>query len=53
MGLKLHLDVPEQAMAVTNVFFRAATAAKESHVSACQALESHDFLGRFLHIFIL
>ncbi|KGN60332.2 uncharacterized protein LOC101216220 [Cucumis sativus] len=31
MGLKLRLDMPEQAMTVTNVFFRATTAAKESH----------------------
>ncbi|XP_038897790.1 uncharacterized protein LOC120085710 [Benincasa hispida] len=30
MGLKLRLDMPEQAMSVTNVFFRATTAAKES-----------------------
>lgn len=44
MGLKLRLDMPEQAMTVTNVFFRATTAAKESQVSACQALESHDYL---------
>ncbi|XP_023524043.1 uncharacterized protein LOC111788095 [Cucurbita pepo subsp. pepo] len=39
MGLKLHLDVPEQAMAVTNVFFRAATAAKESHETFKAAAE--------------
>lgn len=30
MGLKLRLDVPEQAMEVITVFFRATTSAKES-----------------------
>ncbi|KAL5699466.1 hypothetical protein ACHQM5_030364 [Ranunculus cassubicifolius] len=30
MGLKLRLDVPEQAMMVTNVFFRASTPASEA-----------------------
>lgn len=33
MGLKLRLDVPEQAMEVITVFFRATTSAKESLVS--------------------
>ncbi|KAI7727587.1 hypothetical protein M8C21_019336 [Ambrosia artemisiifolia] len=31
MGLKLRLDMPEQAMEVTNVFFRATTPATEAH----------------------
>ncbi|KAF9612444.1 hypothetical protein IFM89_000192 [Coptis chinensis] len=30
MGLKLRLDLPEQAMMVTNVFFRASTPASEA-----------------------
>ncbi|KAK4558841.1 hypothetical protein RGQ29_008199 [Quercus rubra] len=30
MGLKLRLDMPEQAMEVTTVFFRTSTSAKES-----------------------
>ncbi|PNX66389.1 ABC1 family protein, partial [Trifolium pratense] len=30
MGLKLRLDIPEQAMEVTAIFFRATTPAKES-----------------------
>lgn len=33
MGLKLRLDVPEQAMEIITVFFRATTSAKESLVS--------------------
>jgi len=33
MGLKLRLDIPEQAMEVTAIFFRATTPAKESVVS--------------------
>ncbi|RZB57562.1 Protein ACTIVITY OF BC1 COMPLEX KINASE 8, chloroplastic isoform C [Glycine soja] len=33
MGLKLRLDIPEQAMEVTTVFFRATTPANEYHVS--------------------
>lgn len=33
MGLKLRLDMPEQAMMVTNVLFRATTPAKESQVT--------------------
>ena len=33
MGLKLRLDMPEQAMEVTTVFFRTSTSAKESLVS--------------------
>lgn len=33
MGLKLRLDIPEQAMEVTAVFFRATTPANEYHVS--------------------
>lgn len=33
MGLKLRLDMPEQAMEVTTVFFRNATPAKESLVN--------------------
>jgi hypothetical protein len=33
MGLKLRLDMPEQAMEVTNVFFRTSSPAKESLVS--------------------
>ncbi|CAJ1972299.1 unnamed protein product [Sphenostylis stenocarpa] len=31
MGLKLRLDIPEQAMEVTTVFFRATTPANEYH----------------------
>lgn len=31
MGLTLRLDIPEQAMMVTNVFFRASTPASEAH----------------------
>ncbi|KAI9097610.1 hypothetical protein K1719_025381 [Acacia pycnantha] len=31
MGLKFRLDLPEQAMEVTTVFFRATTPANESH----------------------
>ncbi|RZB68841.1 hypothetical protein D0Y65_038566 [Glycine soja] len=34
MGLKLRLDIPEQAMEVTAVFFRATTPANEYHVDA-------------------
>ncbi|XP_027329559.1 uncharacterized protein LOC113845985 isoform X2 [Abrus precatorius] len=34
MGLKLRLDIPEQAMEVTTVFFRATTPANESYVDA-------------------
>lgn len=33
MGLKLRLDLPEQAMEVTNVFFRTSTPANEAIVS--------------------
>jgi len=33
MGLKLRLDIPEQAMEVTTVFFRSTTPANEYHVS--------------------
>ena len=33
MGLKLRVDLPEQAMEVTAMFFRSATSANESHVS--------------------
>lgn len=33
MGLKLRLDMPEQAMEVTSVFFRATTPATEALVS--------------------
>lgn len=32
MGLKLRLDMPEQAMEVTTVFFRDSTPANEAHV---------------------
>ena len=38
MGLKLRLDVPEQAMDVITVFFRATTSANESLVSIVHAL---------------
>lgn len=31
MGLKLRLDIPEQAMEITSVFFRSTTPANESH----------------------
>ncbi|PQM34282.1 uncharacterized protein Pyn_29596 [Prunus yedoensis var. nudiflora] len=31
MGLKLRLDIPEQAMEITSVFFRSTTPAKEYH----------------------
>lgn len=33
MGLKLRLDIPEQAMEVTAIFFRATTPARETTVS--------------------
>jgi len=33
MGLKFRLDVPEQAMEVTSVFFRSSTPANEALVS--------------------
>lgn len=33
MGLKLRLDIPEQAMEVTTVFFRTSTPADEAVVS--------------------
>lgn len=33
MGLKLRLDIPEQAMEVTTVFFRTSTPANEAFVS--------------------
>lgn len=33
MGLKLRLDIPEQAMEVTTVFFRTSTPATEAFVS--------------------
>lgn len=35
MGLKLRLDIPEQAMEVTSVFFRNSTLANEAQVSFC------------------
>lgn len=38
MGLKLRLDMPEQAMEVTNVFFRATTPANEALVSGTNFL---------------
>ncbi|KAM1089160.1 hypothetical protein ACFX19_017177 [Malus domestica] len=31
MGLKLRLDIPEQAMEITSILFRSTTPAKESH----------------------
>lgn len=33
MGLKLRLDMPEQAMDVTTMFFRSSTPAHEANVS--------------------
>lgn len=33
MGLKLRLDIPDQAMEVTNIFFRTSTPANEAIVS--------------------
>lgn len=33
MGLRLRLDIPEQAMEVTNVVFRSTTPANEALVS--------------------
>jgi len=39
MGLKLRLDIPEQAMEITTVFFRATTPANEYHVSVPLAPE--------------
>jgi hypothetical protein len=44
MGLKLRLDMPEQAMEVTTIFFRTSTTAKESLVSIQKALMSLQFL---------
>lgn len=38
MGLKLRLDMPEQAMEVSTLFFRTTTPAKESLVSICTML---------------
>lgn len=32
MGLKLRLDMPEQAMEIATVFFRSSTPANEAHV---------------------
>jgi aarF domain-containing kinase len=44
MGLKLRLDLPEQAMDVTSIFFCASTPANEAAVSMhCLLLEF--FLG--------
>lgn len=44
MGLKLRLDMPEQAMEVTTIFFRTSAPAKESLVSIKKALLSLQFL---------
>lgn len=33
MGLRLRLDIPDQAMEVTNTFFRTSTLANEAFVS--------------------
>lgn len=38
LGLKLRLDMPEEAMEVTNFFFRRSIPAKESLVSICSFL---------------
>lgn len=38
MGLKLRLDMPEQAMEIANVFFRASRPANEALVSTCSIL---------------
>lgn len=32
MGLKLRLDIPEQAMEIANVFFRSSSPVNEAHV---------------------
>lgn len=39
MGLKFRLDMPEQAMEVTTVFFRSTTPANEYHVRMPLALD--------------
>ena len=38
MGLKLRLDLPDQAMEVTTVFFRSSTPASEALVSISSLL---------------
>ncbi|XP_031286131.1 uncharacterized protein LOC116144844 [Pistacia vera] len=45
MGLKLRLDMPEQAMEVTTVFFRDSTPANEAHLDI---LVPDAFIGDFV-----
>ncbi|XWS72867.1 hypothetical protein CRYUN_Cryun02cG0076700 [Craigia yunnanensis] len=42
MGLKLRLDLPEQAMEVTTVFFRSSTPANEAHQNMKSLTEQRD-----------
>ncbi|KAG5098221.1 hypothetical protein JHK82_048075 [Glycine max] len=42
MGLKLRLDIPEQAMEVTTVFFRATTPANEYHKTMKSLADQRD-----------
>ncbi|XP_022731231.1 uncharacterized protein LOC111285862 [Durio zibethinus] len=42
MGLKLRLDMPEQAMEITTVFFRSSTPANEAHQTMKSLTEQRD-----------
>lgn len=42
MGLKLRLDIPEQAMEITTVFFRSSTPASEAHQTMKSLSEQRD-----------